>query len=83
MILCDAVAQAGMTGADPGAQTSVSAQQVGGGGQSLSTVPVPNMAATCPSILEEVTKANLDGAHRYIPVHLKLRPRSNLPITSG
>lgn len=50
-----------MTGANPGAQTAVSARQVGGGGQSVSTVPIPNMAATCPSILEEVTKFNLDG----------------------
>ncbi len=51
-----------MTGADPAAQSAVSARQIGGGGQSLSTVPVPNMAATCPSILEEVIKSNLDGA---------------------
>ncbi len=51
-----------MTGADPSAQTAVCAQQVGGGGQSLSTVPIPNMAATCPSILHEVIKSNLDGA---------------------
>ncbi|EIE24996.1 hypothetical protein COCSUDRAFT_46553 [Coccomyxa subellipsoidea C-169] len=52
--------EAGMTGADPAAQSAVSARQIGGGGQSLSTVPVPNMAATCPSILEEVIKSNLD-----------------------
>ncbi|BDA41234.1 probable ubiquitin carboxyl-terminal hydrolase FAF-X [Coccomyxa sp. Obi] len=52
--------EAGMAGANPGAQTAVSARQVGGGGQSVSTVPIPNMAATCPSILEEVTKCNLD-----------------------
>ena len=53
-----------MTGANPGAQTAVSARQVGGGGQSVSTVPIPNMAATCPSVLDEVTKFNLDGAPR-------------------
>ncbi len=31
------------------------------GGQSLSAVPVPDLAASCPSVLEDVLKENLSG----------------------
>ena len=31
------------------------------GGQSLSAVPVPDLAASCPSVLEDVLMENLSG----------------------
>ena len=31
------------------------------GGQSLSSVPVPDLAASCPSVLEDVLRENLSG----------------------
>ncbi len=31
------------------------------GGQSLSAVPVPDLAASCPSVLEDVLRENLSG----------------------
>ena len=41
------------------------------GGQSLSSVPVPDLAASCPSVLEDVLRENLSGVgthHAQVPL---------------
>ena len=50
-----------MTGANSVAQATLCSQSVGGGGQSLSTVPVPDVASSCPSILQKIISQNLQG----------------------
>jgi hypothetical protein len=53
-------AQASMTGASPKAQAGA-CETSSSGGQSLSTVPVPDVASSCPSILHKVISHNLNG----------------------